>query len=81
MAKKSRKKLTRTARENVRGWMFVSLWVIGFLIFTIYPIFSTIQMSFNKVINSANGLRMELVGFKNYMDAFLAELITLLKLI
>lgn len=73
MAKKSRKKLTRTARENVRGWMFVSLWVIGFLIFTIYPIFSTIQMSFNKVINSANGLRMELVGFKNYMDAFLAD--------
>lgn len=73
MAKKSRKKLTRAARENIRGWLFVSLWVIGFLIFTIYPIFSTIQMSFNNVTNSAKGLILDFIGFKNYMDTFLAD--------
>jgi len=58
-----KKKLTKSARDSIRGWMFVSVWVIGFLIFTIYPIFRTIKMSFDSVIISANGLITEFVGF------------------
>ncbi len=53
--------------------MFVSVWVIGFLIFTIYPIFRTIKMSFDSVIISANGLITEFVGFLNYQNAFLSD--------
>lgn len=73
MAKKSRKKLTRAARENIRGWLFVSLWVIGFLIFTIYPIFRTIKMSFESVIISGEGLITEFIGIANYKNTFLAD--------
>jgi ABC-type sugar transport system permease subunit len=68
-----KKKLTKSARDSIRGWMFVSVWVIGFLIFTIYPIFRTIKMSFDSVIISANGLITEFVGFLNYQNAFLSD--------
>lgn len=71
--KKSKIRLTRTARDNIRGWLFVSVWVIGFLIFTIYPIFSTIQMSFNSVVISGDGLVKKFVGISNYRDTFLAD--------
>lgn len=73
MAKKSKKKLTRAARENIRGWLFVSLWVIGFLIFTIYPIFSTIKMSIHSVTISGNGLIQEFIGIDNFRNTFLAD--------
>ncbi len=67
------KKLTRSARDNIRGWMFVSVWVIGFLIFTIYPIFRTIKMSFDSVRISAEGLVTEFLGFENYKNTFLTD--------
>ena len=73
MAKKSGKKLSRAARDNVRGWLFVSPWVVGFCIFTLYPIFSTIQMSFNNVIIKAVGLEQTFVGWANYAQAFLKD--------
>ena len=74
MAKKSGKKLTREQRDNIRGWAFVSVWVIGFLIFTIYPIFSTIKMSFNEVTTSATGLIQKPIGFENFQNAFLKDI-------
>ena len=74
MAKKSGKKLTREQRDNIRGWVFVSPWVIGFLIFTIYPIFNTIKMSFNEVTTAATGLEMIPVGFANYVNALLKDI-------
>ena len=73
MRKKRSKKLTRAARDNIRGWLFVSIWVIGFLIFTIYPIFNTIKMSFESVIISGEGLVTEWIGIDNYRNTFLAD--------
>ena len=73
MAKKSRNKLTRSARDNVRGWLFVSPWIIGFCIFTLYPIFSTIQMSFSDVTIKAVGLEIIPAGWKNYIQAFMKD--------
>lgn len=73
MRKKRSKKLTRAARDNIRGWLFVSIWVIGFLIFTIYPIFNTIKMSFESVVISGEGLVTQWIGIDNYRNTFLAD--------
>ncbi len=73
MSKKRSKKLTRAARDNIRGWLFVSIWVIGFLIFTIYPIFNTIKMSFESVVISGEGLVTQWIGIDNYRNTFLAD--------
>ena len=73
MGKKQNKRLTRAARDNIRGWLFVSIWVIGFCIFTIYPIIRTIKMSFESVIISGEGLVTKFVGLANYKNTFLAD--------
>lgn len=73
MDKRKNRNLTRAARDNIRGWLFVSVWVIGFFIFTIYPIFRTIKMSFESVIISGEGLVTRFVGTDNYRNTFLAD--------
>ena len=30
-----KKLMTNSLRENLWGWLFVSLWVVGFLVFTL----------------------------------------------
>lgn len=66
MAKKMRH---QTARA-LTGWAFVSPWVIGFAIFTLFPIVMSLFLSFNDVIYGAEGLKTVFVGFKNYQNAF-----------
>ena len=46
---KYRRNLNNTTRENALGYLFLSIWAIGFLIFTLFPIIYTIFMSFSSV--------------------------------
>ena len=59
----------QTARA-LTGWAFISPWVIGFLLFTLFPILMSLFLSFNDVIYGAEGIMLEFVGFKNYQNAF-----------
>jgi ABC-type sugar transport system permease subunit len=66
MAKKIKHQTTRA----LTGWAFISPWVIGFLLFTLFPILMSLFLSFNDVVYGAEGIMLEFVGFKNYMNAF-----------
>lgn len=57
-----RKNFTNTARENVLGYLFLSIWAIGFLIFTFWPIIYTFILSFTNVSFSA-GAYTKIVTF------------------
>lgn len=65
--------LTNSRRRAISGWLFVSLWLIGFLVFTAYPLFRTFYLSFNKVTITAEGIVADPVGFNNYKSAFLSD--------
>lgn len=67
------KKITKGTRETMRGWLCCLPWLVGFGIFTMYPIFSTFRMSFESVIISAQGLVTTSVGIDNYRRVFLAD--------
>ena len=57
---------TRT-HETIAGWLFVSPWVIGFLLFTIYPI----VMSFYYSLTSYNVISdPTFIGAENYVNLF-----------
>ena len=59
--------MKRSMRENLTGWLFISPWVIGFLIFTAVPFFQSIYLSFTRYdIISAP----EWVGIANYRMLF-----------
>lgn len=68
-----KKRMTRSMRNNIRGWLCEIPWLIGFAVFTLYPIGYTLKMSFDSVIISATGLVTTPVGFDNYQKAFLAD--------
>ena len=50
------------------GYKFISLWLIGQLLFFIVPIFNSIRYSFSNMKVSAGGIETSFVGFKHYID-------------
>lgn len=69
--KKSKKKLrTYQQRQNRLGYAFMSPWIIGFVIFTLFPFIATIYLSFTEVKSTIRGYEIEFIGLDNYITAF-----------
>lgn len=66
----SRKPMKRKTRENLVGWMFLSVWVIGFVVFTMYPLFMSFYYSLSQVTLSGEGIQVTFMGFQNYRQIF-----------
>ncbi|WP_204486448.1 carbohydrate ABC transporter permease [Caldicoprobacter guelmensis] len=60
-------------KEQLIGLGFVSPWIIGFIVFMIYPIFNTILYSFSEVRFLLNAVQTTFVGFFNYTDVLLKD--------
>ncbi|NMA04838.1 MAG: sugar ABC transporter permease [Acholeplasmataceae bacterium] len=64
-------KLTNRQRENLYGYLFIGIWIIGFLWLTLYPLIMSFVYSLNKVtITASEGIILTNIGFKNYIDIF-----------
>ncbi|MGB9614853.1 MAG: sugar ABC transporter permease, partial [Fervidobacterium sp.] len=66
-------KMRLKTREAINGLIFISPWLVGFLIFTLVPLIRTFTFSLNEVKVTAEGIRTFFVGLKNYKDAFLTD--------
>lgn len=66
-------KLRAKTKESLVGYSFLSLWIIGFLVFTLIPIGRTAFLSFNKVKVTTEGIKTTFVGIQNYKDALLMD--------
>lgn len=67
-------KITRKNREAFYGLLFISLWLIGYLIFTLYPMFYSLYLSFQTAYyNLQTGLVTEFVAFQNYLNIFRSQ--------
>ncbi|NLL95948.1 MAG: sugar ABC transporter permease [Clostridiaceae bacterium] len=64
----------KTRRDNIRGYLFLSPWLLGFLMFTFFPLFYTFYLSFNDVKLTALGWEMTPIGFENHITALLRNL-------
>lgn len=65
-------KLSLRQRRAVHGYLFISLWVIGFLTFQAWPFVQSFWLSFNKVDMMA-GFSLQWVGLENYREAFFLD--------
>lgn len=66
MIKASKTKIQQAAV----GYGFISLWIIGFLVFSLYPIIYSIILSLNKVVIGPDGIQMTSIGLQNYSKLF-----------
>lgn len=55
------------------GIMFISPWIIGMLLFFIFPIFHSIYLSFASLTIDANGVATESVKFENYYKILVTD--------
>lgn len=71
--KKNRKMKTYQQRQDRAGYMFMAPWIVGFGIFTLFPLFFTVYLSFTNVSKTALGYKFEFTGVKNYINAFVGN--------
>lgn len=78
-------KLNNRKREAIIGLLFISPWILGYLIFGLFPICYSFFLSFNDVTITASGIQAVFSGFINFQRAFstdmemVNELLTFLK--
>ncbi|RAV22605.1 sugar ABC transporter permease [Paenibacillus contaminans] len=53
--------------KNYTGLLYISPWIIGFLVFQFYPIFASLYYSFTDYSMARDP---KFIGFKNYVDMF-----------
>lgn len=64
------KRMNRRKRENLVAWSFLSFWVIGFLVFTMIPLFTSLYYSMSNVVLDGEGIKVNFVWFDNYKQVF-----------
>lgn len=68
----TRKGLSITRQNKLAGVAFISPWLIGLLVFFVFPFLNTIRLSFSEVVN-IKGFQMEWVGLKYYEQLFVTD--------
>lgn len=68
-----RREMKHRTREAVYGYAFVMIWIIGFVVFTLLPLFQTLYYSLNQVTVSATGINLENVQWQNYTRALFTD--------
>jgi len=63
-------KMKNTTRKSIIGYSFIAIWIIGFLLFTLYPMITSIIYSLNYVQVTGTGIRLTFNGLKNYGTIF-----------
>lgn len=74
MASKTKKgarlRTTYAQRQNIRGYLFMTPWILGFIVFSLIPFVATIVLSFTNVNSTVAGYDITFIGWDNYYTAF-----------
>lgn len=65
--------MRHSTREALTGYAFVMLWIVGFAIFTLAPLFQTFFFSLNRVTVTATGISLNYVQWANYSRALFTD--------
>jgi ABC-type sugar transport system permease subunit len=67
------REMKHRTREALSGYLFVLIWIVGFGIFTVVPLFQTLFYSLNQVTVSATGINLEFIQWQNYTRALFTD--------
>ena len=61
---------TYAQRQNIRGYLFMLPWILGFIVFSLIPFGATVVLSFTNVTSTVMGFEITPAGWSNYYTAF-----------
>ena len=70
---RSRKKMTMHQKEALFGWVFVAPFVLGFLIFMLYPLVTSLRLSVSQLTKSTGISDMVFIGVDHFRRAFVED--------
>ena len=71
---KRRKKRSLSQRQALKGFLFITPWLIGFIWFYARSLFMTVQFSFSEmIVNPGGGYTLDFVWLDNFIYAFRAH--------
>lgn len=56
-----------------KGLLFCTPWILGFLVFTLYPLVRTFLFSFSNVSLTTQGFQTDFIGIKNYQNLLIDD--------
>ncbi|WP_054023969.1 carbohydrate ABC transporter permease [Bacillus sp. FJAT-28004] len=65
--------MTNKRRKAMMGLAFVSPWIVGFFVFTLYPMLYSLFLSFHQVKITPVGVKTKYIGFDNFNYAFFSD--------
>ncbi len=65
---KFKNKLSLTQKRALNGYLFTSLFTIGFILFFLYPMIQSIIFSISELEMSADGFKLNFIGTKNFHE-------------
>ncbi|MFC4386739.1 carbohydrate ABC transporter permease [Gracilibacillus marinus] len=68
-------------RQTIYGYLFILPWLIGFLIFVLWPMIQSFYYSLNSMRITPVGLQFRYVGLNNYLDVWLKDMFFLQELL
>lgn len=63
-------KISRNTRENLIGYSFIGIWIIGFFVFMVYPFAASLVYSLSEVRILGSGIELTYHGFTNFKNIF-----------
>lgn len=66
-------KISMRTRHFLEGYSFISIWVIGFLLFLAVPLGRSLYYAFNRLDITTNGLKATYNGFNYFREAFTVD--------
>ncbi|TJY42165.1 sugar ABC transporter permease [Cohnella pontilimi] len=66
-------KISMRGRHILEGYSFISIWVVGFLLFLAVPLGRSLYFAFHRLEITANGLKASPNGFQFFRDAFTVD--------
>ncbi len=73
MKKDSKLKLSLRSKRGLTGYLFISPFIIGFILFFLYPFIQSVIFSLNKLEITQSGFVLEYVGLENFREAVLVH--------
>ncbi len=67
---KRKSRISLNTKKSIVGYIFILPWLIGFLLFFLNPILTTISFSFRKIEVTAFGFNEKFIGLENFRFAF-----------